>query len=71
MERSEFSTFCIASDGVLSRGLDMGFNWRYPVYTFETNLSALQDAFDQRPEIATLEERVSVARKEEGSRCQA
>jgi hypothetical protein len=26
-------TFCIASDGVLSRDLDMGFNWRYPVHT--------------------------------------
>jgi hypothetical protein len=50
-------TFRIASDGVLSRGLDMGFNWRYPVHTsFKANLLALQDTFDQRPEIATLEE---------------
>ena len=57
MERCEDSTFCIASDGVLSRGLDMGFNWRYPVHTsFKANLPALQDSFDQRPEIAALDE---------------
>lgn len=35
----------------------MGFNWRYPVHTsFKANLPALQDSFDQRPEIAALDE---------------
>jgi hypothetical protein len=55
MERCEDGTFCIASGGVLSRGLDMSFNWRYPVHaSFKANLPALQDAFDSRPDIAAL-----------------